>query len=484
MSSFPSSLIYRLIQRSSLLTGSSNLAADYLRSYCRQVHYGHIGRIVLTSTFILLSVIFLIVGTLMLKTLVNWLSIPGVKHRDFTTIYLLASAIRYRIDITLPLTTIGEYLGIDPTLVGFYHPTPHPPTMGLLLLPFGYMDYTLGSLIWLTMEFLFLVIAIALLALLVRFRLHPLLVIFIALALVGWGPVFWELRWGQVSILLLLLHIGMLLLLQRGYAGGAGVLFGLAVLIKPLTVPVAALLLLRHQWRVLGATLGTVVAGYAVALLAVGPSALVKYFTQSLPTVSRFYSAFWHNLSLATLGSRLFESMWLPAIHLRPEDKVIASEPLIASPPAAQAIMILLPLLIIGTGVGAVRRLPFDSAIPILLCISIVASPISWGHYEVLALPLIAQTLAWLKAHRWPRKPTIAVVCILILLLVWEIGWLYLGISFAQLRLEGRLSYYPAFATLPMLMPSLLLLWLVVLHMWTAHHPRLLTSDAVTRSTP
>ncbi len=480
MSSLPFHLIHALIQRQSLSAGSSDLASDQLMPYRHRVRLRSIWRIVLTLLSIPLSLLFLTSGIFALKMLVDWLSMPEFKYRDFTTIYLLVSAIRYRIDVTLPLTTIGEYLDIDPTLVGFYHPTPHPPTMGLLLLPFGYIDYTLGSLIWLALGFSSLVVAVGLLAQLVGFRLHPLLVIFMALVLINWEPVFSELRWGQLGISLLLLHIGMLFLLQRGYPRAAGVLFGLALLLKPLTVPVAAFLLLRRQWRTLGATVGTVAGGYAAALLTVGPAALIKYFTQSLPTVSKFYSTFWPNTSLATLGSRLFESMWQPAVLPRPEDKIMASDPLIASPLAAQAIMILLPLLIIGAGLRAVHKLPLDPAIAILLCISIVASPISWPHYEVLALPLIAQTLAWLKAHRWPRRPTIATVCILLPLLAWTILWLYLGMALTQPRLEEKLPHYPAVATLPMLIPGLLLLLLAVLRMWIAYHPHHPAPEAAT----
>lgn len=438
-----------------------------------------IWRIALILLLVLLGLIFFILGIFILRMLVDWLSIPGVKYRDFTGFYLLASAIRYRMDVTLPLTTIGAQLGIDPALVGFDHPTPHPPTLGLLFLPFAYIDYTLGGLIWLAIEFSSLVVAIALLARLTGFRLHPLLVLPIALALVAWDPVSWELKWGQVGLLLLLLYIGMVLLLQRGHPSGAGVLFGLTLLLKPLTIPVAALLLLRRRWQVLGAAAGVLAGGYAAALLTVGPIALIKYFTQSLPTVGRFYSTFWSNSSLATLGSRLFEGMWQPRVLPRPEDAVIVSDPLIASPLAAQAILILLPLLVIGAGLWAVRRLPLDSAVAILLCISIAVSPISWIHYEVLALPLIAQTLAWLQARGWPRRPTLAAASILLPMLFWLMTWLYLGLSFARPSLEGELPHYPAVATLPVLMPGLLLVLLAALGIWIAQrsHPSALDAN-------
>lgn len=471
MLSLPYFLFHALAQRQPSSTASPSPASAQWGPYRRQIRLNHNWRIRLTLIRVLLGLIFVTIGTLALGILVGWLLIPGVRYRDFTGIYLLASAIRYGMDITLPLTTIGERLGIAPNLVGFYHPTPHPPTMGLLFLPFGYIDYAVGSLMWLAIEFLLLVAAIVLLARLIGFRFHLLLGTLIALALVGCWPVFEELKWGQVGMLLLLLHVGMLLLLQRGHPGRAGVLLGLALLLKPLTVPVPVLLLLRRQWRALGATIGTVVGGYIVALLVVGPTALIKYFTQSLPSVGRFYSTFWPNISLATLGSRLFESMWLPAILPRPEEKVMASDPLVVSPFAAHLITVLVPVLVIGVGLWVVRRLPLDLAIPILLCISIAVSPISWTHYELLALPLIAQTLAWLHAHHWPRKPTLAVVCILLPMVFPLIVWVHLGLLFTRPRLEGELPYYPAVATLPMLIPAILLLLLGALGIWIARHP-------------
>lgn len=442
------------------------------------VHFDYIRRRLFALSFALLGSIFVTIGSLILGVITGWLLIPGVKHRDFTEIYLLASALRYGINITLPLTTIGERLGIAPNLVGFYHPTPHPPTMGLLLLPFAYIDYMLGSMIWLVSEFLLWIAAVALLARLIQVRLRPLPVILIALALVAWDPVFWEFKWGQVGMLLLFLHISMLLLLKRDHPSGAGVLFGLTLLIKPLTVPVAALLLLRRQWRVLGTTLATVLAGYGAALLLIGPGELVRYFTQSLPTVGRFYSTFWPNISLATLGSRLFESMWLPASLPRPEDSIMVSDPLIGAPLAAQAITILLPLLVISLALWAVRWLPLDRAIASLVCISIAVSPISWVHYEVLALPLVAQTLAWLRAHRWPRRPTLAVTCILVPMLFPLMAWLHLGLVLTRPRMEGELPHYPAVATLPMLIPGALLLSLAALGLWIAHRPHPPVLDA------
>src|SRR5690348_1192148 len=68
--------------------------------------------------------------------------------KDFAQEYVLARAIRAGAD---PYQSVHDLGAQFVTTQGYFdkpHPTPHPPTVGLLALPLGFMDYGAAARVW------------------------------------------------------------------------------------------------------------------------------------------------------------------------------------------------------------------------------------------------------------------------------------------------------------------------------------------------
>ena len=81
-------------------------------------------------------------------------------RKDFVQEYVLARAVAERADPYVPIARlVAEYLGVVPEAV-FPHPTPHPPTVGLLFLPLALTDYNTAAALWLAFEVVCLLVAV------------------------------------------------------------------------------------------------------------------------------------------------------------------------------------------------------------------------------------------------------------------------------------------------------------------------------------
>jgi hypothetical protein len=73
-------------------------------------------------------------------------------------------------------------------------------------------------------------------------------------------------------------------------------------------------------------------------------------------------------------------------------------------------------------------RLPLRWAISLMVCLTIVASPIAWSHYLVLTLIPLGCIARWLIDHRFPvRQTNLALAVAVLLLLSWPV-WNYLAL--------------------------------------------------------
>jgi alpha-1,2-mannosyltransferase len=185
--------------------------------------------------------------------------------------------------------------------------------------------------------------------------------------MLAWPPLHSALDIGNWEAILLAICVLAWESAERGKDAKAGVLFGLAAALK--IYP--ALLLLPYVFRLrlrLCLVAGLTFPGaQAVTLLLFGPSTLVRYWTEVLPSVSRLYSTWGTNISLFGGVLRLLGGGDLPA-------------PLFAPGLA-------LPLSALG-GVLAIllsrsARPQAAAALPVLVGLT------AWSSYLVLALPCI-----------------------------------------------------------------------------------------------
>ena len=123
-----------------------------------------------------------------------------VADKDFGQEYILARAILDRVDPYKPVQQLAaRYVTVAGNFVKG-HPTPHPPTVGLLALPLGLFSYPVAARVWFGFELMCLVAALVLLMRGANVPLRLSTVPLVALALVGWPPMTLELGLGQLML--------------------------------------------------------------------------------------------------------------------------------------------------------------------------------------------------------------------------------------------------------------------------------------------
>ncbi|HVC32280.1 MAG TPA: glycosyltransferase family 87 protein [Chloroflexota bacterium] len=380
------------------------------------------------------------------------LSPPAVYRIDFVQDYVMARAIADGTNPYLPTGDLVErYLGINPGS-HFPHPTPHPPTAGLLLLPLTLVGYTTAAAIWFGCELAFLVASVYLVARAEGARVSPWALLATVSALFAWYPVSEDLGSGQLMVLLLVCLTGARLALRSKRSALGGALVGLAILAKPVPWPVLLLFAIRREWRALVSALATIGLGYAAAGLVIGIDRLFFYLTRVLPTVTDGYRAIARNLSLWTVGWRVFDGTRqtvfggtvLPAI---------AAPPLFKLTVAAGIVSAALPLALLVAACVVVGKLDrLDAGLGVMICVSILVSPTAWSNYLVLAVIPAAQVIAWLNSHDFPKWETNVAILVGMALFVPLFVWAILAFAIAgeppPPSLIGSLPFVPALLTL------------------------------------
>ncbi|MFB3786489.1 MAG: glycosyltransferase family 87 protein [bacterium] len=372
--------------------------------------------------------------------------------KDFLAVYVLARAVAYGEDISLTVNDLARKQGIVLPSTVFDHASPHPPTMGFLLMPLACFGYRTAKAIWFGVEITSLIFSIYLISSIFRKPLAWKWVLGIALALQAWYPVILELSNGQVHGFLLLCLSGTWYAGGRGRPALAGALFGLGLLIKPIAWPVGFVFLARKDWRALGAAALTVLAGYGVVALWIGCAPLYAYLTQALPAVSNLYQNHPLNLSLWTIGHRLFQGT--PAADFVGDRITIV--PLVVSPWVGRIVSAGIPALVLLISWRALRRTrDLGGQISLAVCLGVLLNPFSWPHYYILALLPLAQAVHQLAGERFPKRETIYFLVIAFLLVPTPFDWKNLAFLLSGMRYDpGQVMVIHALPSLVILIPA------------------------------
>ncbi|MBV9169035.1 MAG: DUF2029 domain-containing protein, partial [Chloroflexi bacterium] len=260
--------------------------------------------------------------------------------------------------------------------------------------------------VWFVVQLVSLVATMFLAARLAQFRIGLLPLAAITLLASTWDPVAQDLGLGQVT-----LQIVVLLLLAEWYwtrkrPALAGVLFGLSLLIKPLAWPWFLVMLRHGDWRAMAGSVGTVVVGYGLVALRLGPAPIVDYVRRVLPEISAGYVSEPTNTSVWVIGPRLFQSS--------PTTAAVVSGALVAA-------------LLGAVWWAAAPKRPLSYALSMATAVSTIVNPISWLYYLVLTIQPGAHVLAYLRNAGWPRAATIAAIGVGVWLSVLWRTWYALG---------------------------------------------------------
>jgi alpha-1,2-mannosyltransferase len=391
------------------------------------------------------AVLAIALGLLNLKVPLGVLQPEYVYTKDFLQEYTMSRAMVDRIDPYLPTDVLAARYSDHVPKTTLSHPTPHPPTLGILVLPLALLDYPTAAAVWFGLEIVCLLASVYLLARAVDARLSTWATLGIATALLIWYPFWGELTWGQLQVPVLALLAGAWVALGSDRPALGGALVGLAILVKPVPLPLLLLFVLRRDWRALVGAGSVIFAGYLVAAGAAGLDTLGTYFTTVLPLVTRIYRASWGNISISSLGWRLFYGTGAGTTG-----QTIAP-PLVKSTVAAQVASLALPGLLLLVASWAVRKQrSLGVSLGVMMGAGILLGPISWPHYLVLATMPAAHVIRWLVCHRFPARETNLALIVTILLII---DWVRVARFFAVRvpLMDGAIRLPFALAQLPLM---------------------------------
>jgi glycosyl transferase family 87 len=371
---------------------------------------------------------------------IAWLVVVVGHLRDVLAVYVVSWAIRDGIDPSLPLNVLAQqYVGALPYRV-YAHPTPHPPTLALLAMPFTLFRYDVAEVVWLGLQLLCLFGSVYLLgrALDVPWGLRT--IALLAFGLIGWNPIMEDLAYGNLNVMLLICFMAVWLLLKRESQGWAGVVLGLSLLIKPIAWPIGVLLLLRGRWRTLVFAGLMVSVGYGMALWAMGSEHFANFVMRGMPSTVRLYQDISRNQSLWSLTR---QKVW--------NDEVFYTNPYLLAPASSEYVSMILsgivPLLALVVVALLMRRATLDWAYAAFVCLSIVASPIAWYQYVAFSIIPVAIILNSVANEGFPTFRTARILGVVALL----------GISIEYwLKLAAQASVSPARPVSPLVPISLL----------------------------
>lgn len=257
----------------------------------------------------------------------------------------------------------------------------HPPFDAILFIPLTLVSYSVAAVLWslLSLVLYFLIGHIVLIELQLQLE-RSWMVLLLGVALC-WYPLQLHISTGQLSIPLSACVIGCWALLRRRRDILAGLLLGLACLIKVFPALLIVVLVLRGRWRAAIAAMVCMSVGWLLSVVLVGPDDVLRYLTQIMPMDAALYQYAPVNLSLGSLLNRIVgNGLPVPFLDLGPS--------------AVRCITMvgtlgLMALLTYQAWSEPRSQLVDDRVFALGCIIMVLISPITWQHiFPVLVLPL------------------------------------------------------------------------------------------------
>jgi hypothetical protein len=398
----------------------------------------------------------------------------NITRKDFIQEYLMARAIRSGVNPYLPLPELNDRFQTGAQLA-FPHPTPHTPVVGVFSLPFAFLGYAQAAGVWLLVEILCLCASVFLLLRQFIPSSSLLLASLVAWAALGWSHVWEGLAVGQLNTILLLLLVGAWLNMRNDKLLPGAAMLGVAISFKLIFWPIVLFLAFRRRWRGAVVAIAVFIGANLIAAMVIGWRVVADYFVHYGPSTATLYRACSQNLSLWSVGWRVFLGTGSPTLA------GIDAPPLFYSPRLALGVSLVLTGAALVLGVAAALKVDrksdtdargnFDLAFWIMVCICLLVSPLTWPHYLILTALPASLVMQRLRALRFPRAETLLYAVAVVLLLVPDLTLesFILSFSSAASRVHNNLDILPDMrvsfgAGLLRLIPTLgmsILVWLM-----------------------
>jgi hypothetical protein len=326
----------------------------------------------------------------------------------------MAKAVLNDVNPYLSLMELGkEFIG---QIQFFSHPSPVTPITAILSIPLVLFDVNQAYIAWFLFEMICLAGIAVMLSVLWNERMNWLRAICLFFLLLAWYPVMVELHDGQLSILLTALVLAALLALRKDLRILAGTLIGLSIAIKLITWPLMIYLIWKKDWRTFVTACISTLGLNLVSLIVIGIDPFMEYYLKVSAQVYTIYHAVMNNLSLWSIGYRLFEGTGSTYFA-----NFFKAPPLIAIPGLAPLFSAgLVAAFLIAGMVWAVHSSDIETAFAILVCIIVAISPITWNHYFVMIIISLVVMFRNLTRQSFPAWQTLIFIIISLLLFLFN----------------------------------------------------------------
>ncbi len=294
------------------------------------------------------------------------------------------------------------------------HPYLYPPPFLLIVWPFAQLSLGTAFVAWGVLQEIALLVAALSLAWGWRGVHGAVGVVFVGLAALTYG-VAYGVELGQANVLVLALVLAGAALEEEQPRLGGG-LVGVACMLKMSPALVVLWWLLRGRTSAVLAAVTTAVVASAVALLLVGPSEQLAFYTGVLP---RFGSGDYNGLTIRIdiFGNHSIPSVW----HAWTADSASSGRTLLS--PLARGLSAASALGLVVAGALAFRDAPTDPTtragqLATVLVVMILVPVYTYEHHLVFALPAMALAMVALGSGRLPvawAVPTgvaVAILCV------------------------------------------------------------------------
>jgi hypothetical protein len=324
-----------------------------------------------------------VIGLLGIIIVAQSFSDENIWRKDFLEDYLSARAILLGLNPYQPLSELAVIQGYSLPHGMFLHPNPHSPFLVVLSIPFGLFFYKVSACLNVALEICCLVFSVVFLAKWLGLKLTPLTTCAIVWLSFGWGAVWENLALGQTNLTVLaLLVVGLWGLTTERYRIG-GIAIGCAITLKIIFWPLLVLVAVYRKAKVFTAACATLVALNSAAICVLGYQAIENYYRHVTPAVASYYRAFSGNMSLWSVGWKLFEGTGSHALV------GISVPPLVDIPRMAPFISYGLVVLLFCVSLFlSVRVRNIEAAYAVMISFSLLMTPLCWSHYLVVtAIP-------------------------------------------------------------------------------------------------
>ena len=227
----------------------------------------------------------------------------GTYGVDFAAYYLATRALEQGRNIYTLSAGDWDTLAAEANVDEFEPPYRYPPLIAGILRPIASLPFTTALLIWRVFTVLALLLTCLCLSQFLRQRWVDPLVFFAAALFV---PTITTLYAGQANTFVLAALAIFLLLDQRRRTWLAGSALAFSILIKPLSIALAAYLIWRRDWQRLAALLAGLAIGVVVMAIVAGGQAQLDYARSFFAVAPSTATAYPPNQSVFGFWARLF----------------------------------------------------------------------------------------------------------------------------------------------------------------------------------